>query len=364
MTSIGIHENYIADIPVNTKEEDKFQRFPFAKRIAETILSREGQDSIVIGLYGIWGEGKTSVLNFIRSEVKLHHPNVVQFTFNPWRFTDEAALLTSFFNTLAVELEKSLPQSQGTKTEDEGHSEKNGTWILKWWNKRKGPLKTSKETIGEIIQKYGRIVSIFGAGETAEAIGKAISNVDVETLKERIEGLLQKNKRRIVIFIDDIDRLDKNEIHSVFRLVKLTGNFSYTTYVLSFDRDMVAFALGEKFGGGDKSAGEEFLEKIVQVPLTLPLAPKAALKNYCFSIVDKALDTNQITLTQDEEAMFDHEFTQNLLTRLKTPRLALRYGNALSFVLPLLKGEVNTLDLMLIRVILYRILTYLRVPSS
>lgn len=359
MTSIDAHENYIADIPVNTKEEDKFQRFPFSKRIAETILNRESPDSIVIGLYGIWGEGKTSVLNFIRSEVKLHHPNVVQFTFNPWRFTDEAALLTSFFNTLAVELEKSLPQSQGTKPEDEGHSEKNRTgiskwwnkWWNEWWNKRKGPLKTSTETIGEMIQEYGRIASIFGVGEAAEAIGKAISNVDVETLKERIEELLKKNKKKIVIFIDDIDRLDKNEIHSVFRLVKLTGNFPYTTYVLSFDNNMVALALGERFGGGDRSAGEQFLEKIIQVPLTLPLAQKAALKNYCFSIVNNALDTNQITLTEDEAARFVQAFTGRLLNSLSTPRFALRYGNALSFALPLLKGEVNIVDLMLIEAI-------------
>jgi len=347
MTSIDAQENYIADIPINTKEEDKFQRFPFAKRIAEAILNRQSPDSIVIGLYGIWGEGKTSVLNFIRSELKLHHPNVAQFTFNPWRFTDEAALLTSFFNTLAGELEKSFPQSQGANPEDEGLF----TRISKWWSKRKGPLKTSTETIGDIVQKYGRIVSIFGAGETAEAIGKAISNVDVETLKERIEELLQKNKRKIVIFIDDIDRLDKNEIHAVFRLVKLTGNFSYTTYVLSFDSDMVALALAERFGSGDKSAGAQFIEKIIQVPLTLPLAQKGALKNYCFSIVNKALDGNQIALTEGETARFVQEFTTSLLNSLNTPRLALRYGNTLSFALPLLKGEVNILDLMLIEAI-------------
>lgn len=351
MTSIDAHENYIADIPVNTKEEDKFQRFPFGKRIAETILSREGQDSIVIGLYGIWGEGKTSLLNFIRSEVKLHRPNVVQFTFNPWRFADEAALLTSFFNTLAVELNKSLPQPEEANPEDVGYLKKGLRWISKRWNRRKGPLKTSTETIGEMMAKYGRIVSIFGAGETAEAIGKAVSNVDVETLKERIENLLQKHKKKIVIFIDDIDRLDKNEIHSVFRLVKLTGNFSYTTYVLSFDSDMVAQALGERFGGGDRSAGAQFLEKIIQVPLTLPLAPQAALKNYCFSIIYKALAVNQITLTEDETARFVHEFTTSLLNSLNTPRLALRYGNALSFALPLLKGEVNIVDLMLIEAI-------------
>lgn len=340
-----MEENFLADKPISDEKDDKFQRYNFSKRIAETILNRTSSDSIVIGIYGAWGEGKTSVLNFIKQELKPHSPNVVYFTFNPWRFTDEAALLTSFFNTLANELKKAqiaeINQNSETKT-----NEKKG-----WFGKRKGELKTNTETIGEIIQEYGKVVSIFGAGETAEAIGKAISNVDIEKLKDRIEKLLADNKKRVVVFIDDIDRLEKDEIHSIFRLVKLTGDFAYTTYLLSFDENMVSSAIGGRFGSGDQKAGHNFLEKIIQIPIKLPLAQSTALKNYCFKLVEQALNSSQIPLDEEEGQEFVRKFTSNFLIRLTTPRLAVRYGNTLSFSLPLLKGEVNYIDLLLIEAI-------------
>lgn len=345
-----MEETFLADKPISEEKEDKFQRYGFSKRIAETILNRTSSDSIVIGLYGAWGEGKTSVLNFIRQELKPHHPDVIHFTFNPWRFTDEAALLTSFFNTLAGEIKNSFKELE-KKNEEVNIIQRTNKSISEWWDKKKEPLKTPSETIGDFIKEYGKIVSIFGAGETAETIGKAISNVDIEKLKERIEILLSKNKKRIVVFIDDIDRLEKTEIHAIFRLVKLTGDFAYTTYLLSFDEGIVSSAIGERFGTGDQKAGLNFLEKIIQIPIKLPMAQKIALKKYCFKLIEQSLESSKIVLTEDEAYEFASKFTSNFLIRLTTPRLAVRYGNSLSFSLPLLKGEVNYVDLLLIEAI-------------
>ncbi|WP_405208008.1 P-loop NTPase fold protein [Aquimarina sp. LLG6339-5] len=341
-------EHYTSDRPIFSEKEDAFQRYPFSKRIADTITNRKSKDSIVFGLFGAWGEGKTSVINFIKKEISSAGDEYIQITFNPWRFTDEAALLTSFFNTLATEIKKAVPIE--TEEKADSPSKKKG-WLKRQkekWENDKEPLKTNKEAIGDLIQKYGKLAAIFGAGEAAETIGKAISNVDIETLKSRIEKLLEVHKKRIVIFLDDIDRLDKSEIHSIFRLVKLTGDFSYTSYILSFDEEMVASAIGERFGTGDKKAGENFLEKIIQVPLNIPKAQPDALKKFCFKLVDNAINLNSVELKKDEVQRFVYQFTTNVLPRLSTPRLAVRYGNTLSFTMPLLYGEVNMIDLMLV----------------
>lgn len=338
-------ENFLADKPISEEKDDKFQRYEFSKRIAETIVNRTSIDSIVIGLYGAWGEGKTSVLNFIKKELELNEKHVIHFTFNPWRFTDETTLLTSFFNTLANELIKSVGEKKNII------EQKN--IILKTWDKikvsfdkKKGHLKTNKETIGEIFNEYGKIIP--GMGDVTQTIGNFLSNNDIEKLKARIEKLLKDNQKKVVIFIDDIDRLEKNEIHSIFRLVKLTGDFAYTTYVLSFDENMVASAIAERFGTGDQKAGLNFLEKIIQIPLKLPLAQKTALRKYCFDLIDQSLNSSKIILTNEEEKEFVRKFNSNFLIKLDTPRLAVRYCNTLSFSLPLLKGEVNYVDLLLI----------------
>ena len=61
---------YVSDSPVSDPEsEDRLKRWPFAQRIAQTIASRKDPSSIVIGICGVWGEGKTSVLNFIGKEL-------------------------------------------------------------------------------------------------------------------------------------------------------------------------------------------------------------------------------------------------------------------------------------------------------
>ncbi|MGI6305542.1 MAG: KAP family P-loop NTPase fold protein [Bacteroidales bacterium] len=334
-------ENYISsDRPVSKESEDIFNRYNFAKRIAERISSSVSSDSIVIGIYGAWGEGKTSVVNFIIDSLS-NFKEVITIKFNPWRFTDEATLLVSFFNTLATELVRELP-------EDISNTPQKKKWKPKWLQRIKEPLKTNKETIGDIIKKYGRIVSLFGAGETAEVIGKALSDVSVEDLKKRFENLLIKSNRKIAVFIDDIDRLEKCEIHSLFRLVKLTANFSNTYYILSFDPDMVASAIGERFGDGKREAGFQFLEKIIQVPLKLPKAQPAALQKLCFQLLNKAIAESDIDFTEEDAKRFASEFSEHILNRLNTPREAIRFTNSLSVCFPLLRGEVNYVDLMLI----------------
>lgn len=334
--------DYLSDKAVDKKEQDAFQRFNFALRVVEIIKRRKSSDSIVIGIYGAWGEGKTSVLNFIRNEVEKSKDEYIQIDFNPWRFTDEAALLTSFFNSLGEAVLSSKKENEELKT-------KKREWLpFKWYNRQKEPLKSNIETIGDLIKKYGKITAIFGAGEAANAIGEAISNVNINDLKNRIETLLGNSGKKIIIYIDDIDRLDKSEIHSIFRLVKLTGDFSNTIYILSFDQEMVSEAIGERFGSGDKKAGHNFLEKIIQIPLNLPVAAPSSLREYCFKLIDSAIQASEVDIPNAHIERFVYNFTSYVFSRLNTPRLAVRYSNTIAFSLPLLENEVNYSDLLLI----------------
>lgn len=193
-------ENYTSDKPIYSKDKDAFQRFEFSKRIADTIIDRKNQDSIVFGVFGVWGEGKSSVLNFINQELKISE-NILTITFNPWRYGDENNLIKNFLKKIAKLLGKELD--------------------------------SNKEKFASFISKYGSIGSVFGVD--ISEIGKNVATVDLENLKNRVDEFLSESKKRLVIFIDDIDRLDKQEIYSLFRLVKLTADFKNTTYILSFD---------------------------------------------------------------------------------------------------------------------------------
>jgi predicted KAP-like P-loop ATPase len=312
------------DESIKDLKGDKFKRAAFSERIAKTIVCRKDKSSITIGIYGAWGEGKTTVLNFVKAEL-IQHKDIILAEFNPWHFNDSNALLKSFFETLSNSLGKSL----STHKEDIG----------KWLENYVGILAPINFTFG-LLQ--------VSPGAAAKDMGKQLSTVDVIELKNRLGKLLNDENKRLVVIIDDIDRMDRQEIQAMFKLIKVSADFSSTIYLLAFDENMVASALSEQYGAKDSRSGRDFLEKIIQVPLHLPKADKISLRKLCFEFIEKALQDSEIELPESQLQDFAFSFIKSLERKLHTPRLAKLYGNSLSFCLPLLRGEVNYVDLLLI----------------
>jgi hypothetical protein len=318
--------SYAADQPIRSREEDRFNRWPFAKRIADTLARRDDPSSLVLGIYGVWGDGKTSTLRLMEEALK-EHAEVVCVKFNPWHFESQAQLLRGFFATLAEDLGRSMT--------------------------------TRKEEIGKILERYSWILSLASAsvgggtvtldpGEGLRELGRTLSTVELEELRERLQKILRESGKRVVVLIDDMDRLDRREVQAIFKLVKLSAGFERTSYVLAFDEEMVAASLGEQYGEGGSEGGRKFLEKIVQVPLHLPAADDLSLRKLVFEGVNAATKLAGIDLTEEQVQAFVRHFVDGLELRLETPRQAKRYGNVLAFSLPILKGEVNHVDQMLV----------------
>ena len=185
-------------------------------------------------------------------------------------------------------------------------------------------------------------------GTAASTIGEKLSNVELDELKIRVGKILVESGKRVIVFIDDIDRLDRGEVHAILKLIKLSASFQNTAYVLAFDDDMVAASLGERYGAGDIAAGRSFIEKIIQITLHLPDAEPADLRQLAFEGVDEVLSTNSVTLSEDQVEAFVRHFEQGILPALRTPRQVKRYINAIRFAVPLLKGEVHVVDQLLL----------------
>ena len=173
---------------------------------------------------------------------------------------------------------------------------------------------------------------------------------------------MRKSKRKVVVLIDDIDRLDRDEVLSVLKIVRLTANFPQIVYVLAFDDEMVARAAAQSFGGTSDS-GRQFLEKIVQYPFIIPAVGRRRLLNFIERRARDACASADITLDEKAWMEFKSLAESNFLPRLITPRQAIRYGNALRFALPMLKHEVNTLDQIIVeglRILFPELYTYVR----
>ncbi len=324
----------VTDHPESNPDRDSFGRHAFARRLATLLLLPAPHASLVVGLYGKWGEGKSTVLHFVEHELRAVKPPPVILHLNPWRFPQEDQLLLDFFQQLAASLGQHL-KSKGEK-------------FAQAVTKYAAPL----------LPTFSLGVASTDPSKSLQAIGE-VAQPSLEELQQRVNQFIIDAKRRVIVLVDDVDRLEKQQVQAVFRLVKLTANFSNTAYLLAFDEEMVARALGEIFSASPdaQADGRSFLEKIIQFPLRLPRARPDDLLTFCLARVREALLENKLLLDpaapqllgrQPQADRFAQAFRQGVMPRLTTPRVAIRYANAIRFSLPLLLGEVSPVDLLLV----------------
>jgi hypothetical protein len=313
---------FAGDRPWTAGDKDSLRRTAFANRIADTIAIHPSRDGLVIGVYGPWGEGKTSVLHMV--EERLKERRVETMWFNPWYFREQDELIHTFLNQLAARVEAKL----GTRADE---------------------FKRVLKKYGSLLSALPTTIAGVDTGAPLKAVSDQIGGSTIEDLKNQLGRILAEKQIDVVVFMDDIDRLDRREIQSVLKLVKLTGGFSHVTYILAFDDEMVAAAVGEAYGH-DTEAGRNFLEKIVQVPLRLPRIDGKTGLHLTLGEVDHALTVTDTAddITEQQVLTFRRYFDPLYEATPRTLRAAKRYGNALTFALPLLKGEANTGDLLLL----------------
>jgi hypothetical protein len=307
-----------ADKPRQRGSEDLLGRLPFASRIALLIADRTAAESLVIAIYGPWGDGKTSVVNFVEDRLQAA-PDVVFVRFNPWIVEDRDALLRSFFETVAAGL--------GDKLDTPGE-ELAGT--LRRYSGYLAPVLSPIPGLGGSIESLNRVTA-------------GVSTKTIEEYKDRISAMLATAGKRVVVSIDDIDRLDRSEIAALLKLVRLVADFDRTVYLLAFDRRVVAEALSGLYPGS-ADEGSSFLEKIVQVPLPLPPSEGDSLERLALNALDRVLVASSVELTDEENSEFGLRFRDGIAAGIATPRAAIQYANAVAFALPMLSGEANLVD--------------------
>jgi predicted KAP-like P-loop ATPase len=290
---------YASDAPGLEPTDDRLGRSSFARRVAETIANRRDPTSLVVGIYGEWGDGKTTALNFIRHRLK-DFSDVVTVDFNPWLYSNDAELQVAFFRVLVEALGRKLTN----------RAEEFGEWIKRH---------------SDVVDAVGGVV---GVGKLGQAAGKMLSPLDLDELRKRVEQALEEEKKRVIVVIDDIDRLDRNEIFTVFKLVKVAANFRHTAYLLAFDDKVVAAALGDRYPSSPES-GANFLDKIVQVPLQLPKVSPEILRAIVLEDVQRVLKSAKVSIMDADAKRFRSAFDGIADERITTLRAVKRLINAI-----------------------------------
>jgi len=308
------------DQPITKCSEDKLGRVSFAESLAQAILSYKSEECIVLGLFGSWGSGKTSLINMclecinksVDSYLKKEKPIVIKF--NPWNYSGQQQLIVQFFNHLSSALSKH--QSKRIKK----IAKKIDTYIF------------------SIISSVNIGINIGRISLDVKKAEKLINEKPLESQKEELSKLLRNQSHKIIVVIDDIDRLNNYEIRQIFQLIKVLGNLPNIIYLVAFDKNIVIKALEKEQEG----SGFEYLEKIVQVPFEIPPVPKEEVYRLLFSQLDELI--KDIPEERWEQTYWGNIFHSGIKVFFNTIRDVTRYLNTLRFSFPMVKEEVNPID--------------------
>jgi hypothetical protein len=304
-----------ADQPIENAAEDMLDRGGFARLVADQVIAGPPAQGFVIALIGPWGSGKTSLLNLVVEEVKSRGDTVV-LRFDPWLFSHAEELVVRFLGELSSQLRERREE-------------------------RLIGIADSLSTYGDALSQLGGlpVVGVWATlvGKLAKAPAALRTPYSVHHQRTEIQTALAKLDRRVLVLIDDLDRLEGDQIRDVLRLVKLVGDFPNVTYLLAFDDSYVSSALGLK---GDE--GQEYLDKIIQGVHHIPEIDMSALTRMLLAELDRALSGADVGYWSSED--WQNLFVLAIRPLFRSVRDVRRYLNAAPVTLRLLNGEVAGAD--------------------
>jgi len=319
-----------ADRPILKNTQDRLGRAVFAKYLARCILDQNNIASMVIGLYGDSGVGKTSIINLTLEELHAAASNMLEdqkpiiLNFSPWSYSGQNQLIYSFFRRLSSEIRR-FPYL------------KNPTQIIhllelyvSFFTDK--PVPKSLRPKGKFLKK------LFKPQLTKEDSYAWESGRDLTQVKAELNELLSKEKRKIIIIIDNIARLEDKEVGQIFQIVKSMGDYANTVYLLALEKERVVHALNTVYGEG----GDAFLEKVVQLPFEISPISKQDLEAILLDRLKKIID-NATAQAWNKEYWADIYYS-TLKYFFENCRDITRYVNTLSFSFSRIKEVVNPVD--------------------
>lgn len=343
--------NFDADAPVATFEQDKLSFAPLARGLARELLTFDRQTSFVIAINGPWGSGKTSLINLVKAALKDQvraesaGEQLLLFSYSPWLVGNREALLRDLLPQIAKLLRGHVPW-----------------WDVRYWSARRAANKLSRyaravrgvELGLDIATATATILAIPIAPWLApwlapllllrKKLGGLIgiakgADPTLDELRSEARKALGAVEVRLVVVLDDLDRLEPPEVLDLARLLRSTLDLPHLSFLVAYDRAQVAAAIKHQLG----LDGEKYLEKIIQLEVSVPDCGGYDLSR----LAAERLSPIFKSLEPDPEKRVSRILWLHLRQLfLKTPRDVARIINSTSLGWALLEGEADPGDLL------------------
>ena len=323
----------IENVKILTQENDAFNAYNKGKAIVDFLDLEENQELLsknnLIAIYGEWGSGKSSLMKTIESS--LNKEKFKTIWYDTWKYETDDNIPYSLLKYI-------LKNDNWEKFKEKGEK-----FLDNIYNLFKGFNKGLEFNLGIVTWK---------PGETLETIqqdqNKALEQTVWEKSKEfeRVFSHITFNEKKLIVFLDDLDRCESQNIISIISSVKLLLSINKNIiFIMGIDKNAVAKALSNKYNS-DKIKAEEYLEKIF--PINFNVHPKIENDNF-YNWLKKILEIS------DEEVNSIYNFFEKI--ELKNPRhikkILRKYLSIKSF---LISKEINVKDKNVLIMIFYFII--------
>lgn len=261
-TGIIDKRSCLSDQPIISKEQDHLKNNQYAKGLLEFIKIADAP--ITIGIQGGWGSGKTSLINLLQHELDATQETLC-VTVNAWQ-------QSLFASGSGGQIALNLLENAYTELYEKSRSSR-----LIGANIKEILEKTSDSFFGAIklATTFYTGVPLPGAKENTQRPSQTFKLLKAklnETVGAIIDG--QDNKiSRIVIFVDDLDRIQPEIAVEILDVLKNLFDIEHCISVLAIDYDVVIKGLRKKFGeqGQNQREFRQYFDKIIQIPFSMPI---------------------------------------------------------------------------------------------
>ncbi|MEJ5309549.1 MAG: SUMF1/EgtB/PvdO family nonheme iron enzyme [Anaerolineae bacterium] len=329
------------DLPTGV---DALDFTPYVEALSEILLDANTGTPLTLGVFGSWGSGKTSLMRMLHDRVKSTHCAV---WFNAWKYNQEDALWRALLLVLLDKLEEAIRpapaepdkpargkgkdapgKDAAAPPEDEPDTARliellrealyrETTWTEKGAFKPDGilqavaaglglgfnlflsgtPLGVVKEVVEAAQKKFGEGEPVSQMAKLAQALKREEvihTQAQLKSLEQfqenfaRLVARLPGAKRRLIVFVDDLDRCTPEKALQVLEALKLFLDVPNCIFVLGLDQTAIETAVRTRYR--DEVKARDYLEKIIQLPFTLPPLEDEVMLKYVKSLAQALPD--------------------------------------------------------------------------
>ncbi|WP_333953544.1 KAP family P-loop NTPase fold protein [Clostridioides difficile] len=280
---------------------------PFAE-LVKNILLDETMNPLTIGLFGSWGAGKSTLLKLVDTKLsnkkELENKRIATVFLNAWAFEGYDDAKSALMESLLLELQDNVSEFKNVKN-------KISTLIrrLDFFRIGKFALKYGVPAIGSAFTPVGLAGSdayltsqkdnmisdakdivreeIKDAQDEAEKKNDVINNI--RKFKKEFEELIIESKiDNLVVMIDDLDRCSPERIIETLEAIKLFLSVPKTTFIIAIDDSVIKYSVKKtypKIDDDDFGIVDNYIEKIIQLPIYIPELSEQDITNYLLFLV-------------------------------------------------------------------------------